>query len=146
MYTSYWANLKSIVAPLYPVSISCGKPRWIKGGYTGQREDRLAPTREMLKMSGDDYSREYAAILRRLDPHEIYRTLGKNAVLLCWERPGEFCHRRIVAEWLEYHTGEPIPELGFDRLDSAPQTQPNFDHYEEHPQRIIRLKRLLNIA
>lgn len=46
---------------------------------------------------------------------EIYQTLGENALLLCWEKPGDACHRRFVAEWLEAALGIEIPEYGFDR-------------------------------
>jgi len=29
----------------------------------------------------------------------------------CWEKPGEDCHRRLVAEWLEKHLSTKIPEF-----------------------------------
>jgi hypothetical protein len=32
-------------------------------------------------------------------------------VLLCWELPGQFCHRRLVAEWLEKNLLIEVPEL-----------------------------------
>ena len=31
--------------------------------------------------------------------------------MLCWEPPGKFCHRRLVAKWLEEHLGVDVPEL-----------------------------------
>jgi hypothetical protein len=27
-----------------------------------------------------------------------------------------FCHRRVLAEWWEQQTGEPVPELADDQL------------------------------
>jgi hypothetical protein len=42
--------------------------------------------------------------------------LGENAVLLCWEKPWDACHRCLVAEWLEAALGLEIPEHGFDRI------------------------------
>jgi hypothetical protein len=30
--------------------------------------------------------------------------------LLCWEAPGKFCHRRLVAAWLEDALGIDVPE------------------------------------
>jgi hypothetical protein len=92
------------------VSIALWQPK----GYTGEAYPALAPTRKMLKMGEDEYRAAYQAILNRLDPRKVYADLGENAVLLCWEPPGEFCHRRLVAEWLEVQLGIKVPELGED--------------------------------
>lgn len=39
-------------------------------------------------------------ILSRLDPLQVAQELGQGSILLCWEKPGEFCHRIVVADWL----------------------------------------------
>jgi uncharacterized protein (DUF488 family) len=65
----------------------------------------------MLKMDEDTYREEYQKILDNLDPRKVYEDLGKNSILICWEAPGKFCHRRLVAEWLEKHLGVTVPEL-----------------------------------
>ena len=44
---------------------------------------------------------------------EIIRFFGDDATLLCFEKAGEFCHRRLVAEWIEKGTGVEVPELQF---------------------------------
>lgn len=111
MFTSYFANVKKLPPDLVPVSIARGSPR----GFTGRKELRLAPTWAMLKMKKPEYDAAFAAILAKLDPAELYQTLGTNAVLLCWEKPGEACHRRLVAEWLETALGIIISEHGFAR-------------------------------
>lgn len=60
----------------------------------------------------DIYTKAYKEIiLSKLDPDEVYHRL-ENSVLLCWEHPGEFCHRRIVAEWLQNELGVIILEYG----------------------------------
>jgi hypothetical protein len=112
MFTSYFANLKKLPADLVPVSIARGSPR----GFTGKKELRLAPTWAMLKLSKTEYDARFAELLTQLDPAELYAALGENAVLLCWEKPGQACHRRLVAEWLERHLGLEVPEFGFARL------------------------------
>ena len=33
-------------------------------------------------------------------------------MLLCWCLPGEFCHRRVWADWYLQKTGREILELG----------------------------------
>jgi hypothetical protein len=111
MFTSYFANAKKLPPDLVPVSIARGSPRW----FTGTKELRMAPSRAMLKMQKPEYDAGFAEILAKLDPEEIYQTLGENAVLLCWEKPGDACHRRLVAEWLEAALGIVIPEYGFER-------------------------------
>jgi uncharacterized protein (DUF488 family) len=31
---------------------------------------------------------------------------------LCHEKAGEFCHRRLIADWLNRELGIEVPELG----------------------------------
>jgi len=114
MWTSCYSRVKAIPEGLEPVGISVGIPPWFKG----RRELRLAPTRAMLKLRRAEYDAEFAAILARLDPRELYDALGDNAVLLCFEGPNStYCHRRAVAEWFEQSLGVVVSELGFDRGD-----------------------------
>jgi hypothetical protein len=70
----------------------------------------LASRREMLKMDAAAYRVEYQKILDNLNPSKVLDDLGKYAILLCWEAPGQFCHWGLVAEWLEAHLGRPVPE------------------------------------
>ena len=42
---------------------------------------------------------------------KIRRAGGDNFIMCCWELPGEFCHRRVVAAWLRKHTGVLIEEF-----------------------------------
>jgi len=56
------------------------------------------------KVSKEEYTDKYLKQLELLDPNKIYNELfeihKENPVLLCWEFPGDFCHRRIVGNWL----------------------------------------------
>ena len=89
------------------VSIALRSPQW----YRGRTYPALAPRREMLKMDEVTYREEYQKILDNRDPRRVYEALGENSILICWEAPGKFCHRRLVAEWLEEHLGLTVPEL-----------------------------------
>lgn len=110
IYTSYFAKLKQIVKNenLIPISIACWPPHW----YIGKTYTKLAPTVEILedyKRTGnlpmyiDRYKNE---VLFHLDPFQVYRDLeqiageGNAPVLLCFEKPDNFCHRQLVTEWL----------------------------------------------
>jgi len=53
-----------------------------------------------------------AQVLDKLDPHKIIKDLGgDNFIMCCWEDPGVFCHRRVVAAWMQKHTGVLVEEL-----------------------------------
>ena len=101
MQTTCFANLKRVPETLRPVAISIGVPRW----YRKDRELRLAPTRPMLKMSPAEYDRLYEEILAKLDPAELFESLGHDAVLICWERPNTRCHRRRASAGPSPHAG-----------------------------------------
>lgn len=51
-------------------------------------------------------------VLQNLDPRQVLLELGgDNVVLLCWEAPGEFCHRLVVAAWLQKELGVAVKEF-----------------------------------
>lgn len=73
---------------------------------------QLAPPWSLVKMEDEkEYTKEYRKILDKLDPAMVLEDLGEGAILLCWEKAGEFCHRRLVAEWLEEHLGITVNEI-----------------------------------
>ena len=106
MFTSYFWRFNLKDDPCL-VSIARKTPEW----FQGRRYTALAPRSNMLKMDEEEYRRKYQLILDRLNPRRVYEDLGEEAVLLCWEQPGEFCHRRLVAAWLEEALGVTVPEL-----------------------------------
>lgn len=106
------------------VAISRTRPR----GWTGRIYEPLAPPWRLLAeaLSGEideeEYTRRYRAeVLSKLDPAAVYADLGEDAVLLCWENSGAFCHRRLVAEWFEEALG--ILVLEVDVVGSADPKQ-----------------------
>ena len=110
MNTSYFA--KSGKHP-NAVSIAGKAP----DGFKGRQYKILAPKIwffKKYKLDGDVdyYTEQYnAEVLDQLDPKEVLRDLGEDAVILCWEKPGQFCHRRLVAQWLNEKLGLDIKEL-----------------------------------
>lgn len=109
MLTSYFSNpaLKTETRPL--VAISRGVPKWFKGVVYRP----LAPSWELVKISDSvKYTNEYhRQVLARLNPRKVVADL-EGAIMLCYEKPGDFCHRRLVADWIEKETGLVVPELG----------------------------------
>lgn len=113
MKTSYFANIKNLEAEGFTnlVSISQGESRWHKGKYTCFK--MLAPSWDLIKeVNENTYSERYIEeVLSNLDAQKIYDELGEDAVLLCFEKPDDFCHRHIVAEWFELQLGIVVPEF-----------------------------------
>lgn len=92
------------------VAICQGLPR----GWNGRTYKALAPSWALIKaqLPIDKFTRIYKAeVLDKLNPHQVLKDLGHNVILLCWEKPGEPCHRRVVAVWLEANLGIQVPEF-----------------------------------
>lgn len=119
IYTSNYASVKKIPEGFQPIAISVGPPKWFKGTV----DKRLAPSWAMMKKPRADYDRLFAAQLKKLDAKQIISELPENAVLLCYESHNDWCHRRMVAEWLEQELDIVVPELGFDREQTFPYAE-----------------------
>lgn len=117
IYTSYFAKLRKLPENAVPISI-CGKaPDW----YTGLQYKKLAPKYDFfMKWKQDHDDAEYircfdAQVLDGLDPTKVFEELQSMAgpdkiiVLICYEKPGDFCHRHLVAKWFTKH-GIPCEE------------------------------------
>lgn len=104
------------------VAISAITPSW----YTGKVYSPLAPSWEIIKaiksgkITNDEYTILYLKLLkeRQLTAEKVLNDLGENAILLCYESPGTFCHRRIVANWIQEQTGFEVPELSLYNKNS----------------------------
>lgn len=114
IYTTYFAKLKSLPNNIIPISI-CGKaPSW----YTGLQYKKLAPKFDFFmkwkETQDNDYYIEHfqKEVLDVLDPFDVIREIEDkicdskiilspiNFALVCYEKPGDFCHRHLVARWL----------------------------------------------
>lgn len=107
IYTSYYGNAY-IPTNMLRVGISTGMP------YKLDNIRELNPGWELInyyKSTGDKvgYVRIYKEqVLGKLKPIDIINKIRKlsvengfkEVVLLCYERPNDFCHRHLVAEWL----------------------------------------------
>lgn len=107
IYTGYWAKIKEYEANgLTPVGIS----GWSPDGYNGKTYKKLAPKYVWWKEWHDNnlseqwYINKYhETVLNKLNPTSVVQDLqkfGNDVVLLCFETPDKFCHRHLVATWL----------------------------------------------
>jgi len=96
------------------IAISVKPPSY----YKGKIYLPLAPTWELVHQSKKglithkQYTEQYLQLLkqRNVDPFKVLEDIGENAILLCYEPPGQHCHRHIAAKWIYEHTGVEIPE------------------------------------
>ncbi len=113
------------------ISIARWAPRRHPKGYRIFRE--LAPGEWFNSVPRDEYLRRFEAeVLDVLSPFHTWAKLeelagGVEPVLLCWEKPpfteGNWCHRRIVAEWFKEHMGKDVPEMSPEQLQLATATR-----------------------
>ena len=106
IYTTYFAKLKSLPKNIIPIAI-CGKsPDW----YTGLQYKKLAPKYDFFMKWKETKDNDYyircfnEQVLQQLTVENVVRELqnlaGSSVALVCYEKPGDFCHRHLVAEWL----------------------------------------------
>lgn len=115
MYTGYFAKIKTYEkAGLIPIAICGGIPKWYKGLWY----KKLAPKWSFFnewkngaehKGDNDYYIHHFNnEVLDKLSILQVIEDLQKIAntkdtdkiILLCYEKPGDFCHRHLVADWL----------------------------------------------
>ena len=118
IYTSYFANLKNLEKDdIVPIGICCYPPKWFKGPNLRA----IAPSTDILekcKSSHAEYEKRYRAEVLSLfkDANILLERIsfisgGKDAALCCYEKPSDFCHRHILAKWLEEQTGIKVEEF-----------------------------------
>lgn len=137
IYTGYYANIRKYVAGgCALVGISVGTPSHLKGNADIAWRRTLAPTYPMIRIEDEaEYTRLYRRfILGRLDPMaeiEAVRSLARQrrlgrAVLLCYEKPPKFCHRSLVAEWMNATGAVCVREYGCAAPEHQGRSRPRF--------------------
>lgn len=115
LYTSYFGNLRRLQENgIVPISIARWSPKW----FEGIEFKYVAPPAEILRddITQEEYIRRYEQMLSRVSPSAVLNWLssasgGKDVALLCYEKPGDFCHRHLFAKWLRDRTGVQIEEF-----------------------------------
>ncbi len=82
----------------------------------------------------------YETRLKDLDIDKLLNTLeekyGKDIILLCYEDINQFCHRRIIADYIELMTGFYIPEIEVNEKGKVKELTPI--RYKEQLKKIIK--------
>jgi hypothetical protein len=104
IYTSYY---RKVAQDPRTVMIT----RTVPKGYKGARFIQLAPPYHLFGLNDPVlFRRRYREeVLSKLDAKEIARNF-EGKILTCYEGPGKFCHREVVAEWLREEAGVEVRE------------------------------------
>lgn len=112
IYTSYYAKFRKLNPSVVCVQISTSKPDWFLCVRDSIPE--LFPGWDLVNgiksgsITQEEYKDTYLKRLAIMDKNFILNRIkeisdahgGKDVVLLCYEKPGDFCHRHFVGEWL----------------------------------------------
>jgi gamma-glutamylcyclotransferase (GGCT)/AIG2-like uncharacterized protein YtfP len=119
IYTSYYGNLKKLKEKnVLAIGISLGKPKW----FTGMMYQVIAPTYPILQMEDEKIYTELFVkkVLGLVKAKKVYDDLkmlssGRDVAILCYEKPEDFCHRHLVAVWLEKNLNITVSEFGREK-------------------------------
>ena len=122
IYTSRYSNRELANGDYYAVGISRGKPKFQIDYHIYTQAYIFAPDRSMWNAPKSSFRRMYRAKLDRIGTEKVRRILrsfesaarGRDVVLLCFEDvriEEDWCHRTMLAEWVEEKLGFKIKEL-----------------------------------
>ena len=127
MKTSYFYRLQNNGIS-GAISIAVGRPKYIEIHHETRR---LAPTWALLKgfragiITEKEYTIQFNAMLAGLNVDDVLAEIRQQVksparqsghaepVLMCHCSPTKFCHRHLVAEWIERSTNLVVEEFGF---------------------------------
>lgn len=121
IYTSYFSNYRNFPKEAIPIAITLYPPK----GYNGLVFKDLAPIKDILLEYKEDadknkYVTKYKRdVLNKTNQHIVVNQLLKLSniqpiILLCYEKPEDFCHRHIVADWLQ-EEGYKVKEISNEK-------------------------------
>ena len=118
LWTSYFAKIDKLRQLGFKdfVAVSGWIPEFYKEYmgkqhlFTFRRCIELSPKKDWFfdwkagKFGNDEYIRLYnQTVLDKLDFNEIIKCFKDDSVMLCYEKPNDFCHRHLIADWMIKH-------------------------------------------
>lgn len=117
IYTGYYSKVKEYKkAGLVTVSISRTQPFSVDGKIlTLAPEEKILWAHKNGEIDQEEYTRQYLDQLEKRGIRNILLDIhffGEDVVLLCWESPEKFCHRHILADYINKNSKLNIIEYG----------------------------------
>lgn len=136
-YTSYFGGLRRLPNDIVPIAICARCPV----SYQGLHYKNLCPPYDVFmnyKQGGtwEDYTAGYNNKLNSMNFEKVVSDLEKlsggaeKIALLCYEKPGDYCHRHLVAEWFREHN-IPCQEYGEERRTPEKEHSMNYEDRED---------------
>lgn len=141
-YTSYYGNYRNIPKDYVCIGISRYCPDWMRDpkftNFSFTEDNLLAPEKDLLddiksgRETEEGYKRRYVEhLLGNFGNGKMYPTFEsfiksleenyefryKAIVFMCYERPGEFCHRNIVRNLMNRIFHIPCEEIEVEMKD-----------------------------
>lgn len=123
IYTTYFPQLKHLPENIFPISICAKPPAWYKGAEYKQLAPKYGFFMRWKETHDNDYYINHfnsevldtlivSDVLNelnfRLSQHikdklnvPIQESSDWHIALVCFEKPEDFCHRHLVAKWLQ---------------------------------------------
>ena len=121
IYTGSYDKCKS--GNLISISFDNGKD----AGFNGKAMTELAPFRDFFHIWRDNIGKipeeentrfyieqYYNKVLSKVDIMSLLEK-EENPILLCYEDSGEFCHRHVLAEYINIKYGIFVPEIEINK-------------------------------
>lgn len=122
IYTGYYSKIKEYAdSGLILLSISRTKPEFAKSCIDIPQlfpSDKILWDHKKGKIDDMEYTSKYLDQLNELGIDRIIKMIqifGDNVVLLCWESPEKFCHRHILADYINKNSGVVVEEFGKEK-------------------------------
>ena len=122
IYTGYYSKIKEYAdSGLTLLSISRTKPEFAKSCIDIPQlfpSDKILWDHKKGKIDEMEYTAKYLDQLNELGVDRIIKMIqifGDNVVLLCWESPEKFCHRHILADYINKNSGIIVEEFGKEK-------------------------------
>ena len=113
IYTGYYGGLSKVSGPATKVQVSNSAPVPVDIVFEKAVPDWafiVKPYKDGV-ISKEEYTERYLQQLDKFSENIIgvvkyFNESGKDYILLCYEKPGDFCHRHILADYINKILGE----------------------------------------
>ena len=115
IYTGYYGGLTRIVGDIAKVQVSNSAPVPVDIKFEKAIPDWafiVKPYKDGL-ITKEEYEQRYTLQLDKFRENilgviKYFSSTDKDYILLCYEKPGDFCHRHILADYINKALGEDI--------------------------------------
>ena len=126
IYTGYYGGLQKVSGSVVKVQVSNSAPVPVDIVFEKAIPDWafiVKPYKDGT-ITKEEYTERYLQQLDKFGENIIgvaryFNESGKDYILLCYEKPGDFCHRHILADYINRNLGEGnVREYGQTDLQS----------------------------